>query len=153
MYVKSRTRTITFLFANWILASRILLNWMYCHAYLLNRFVTLSFLIKKRKNCVLFLFLGDTHWKAGRNDKIKLCMDKLTFTYLGSLVTNRCEVWSLRLREERRLRVFENRILKRIFGPKRDVNVKWRRLYHEELHSFYRSSNSIVRVIKSRRLR
>ena len=51
-----------------------------------------------------------------------------------------------------RLRVFENRILRRIFGPKRDENGNWRRLHNEELHSLYRSPN-IVRVIKSRRLR
>ena len=54
--------------------------------------------------------------------------------------------------EESRLRVFGNRILRRIFGAKRDENGEWRRLYNEELHSLYRSSN-IVRVIKSRRLR
>ena len=50
------------------------------------------------------------------------------------------------------LRVFENRILRRIFGPKRDENGEWIRLHIEELHSLYRSPN-IVRVIKSRRLR
>ena len=48
--------------------------------------------------------------------------------------------------------MFENRILRRIFGPKRDENVEWRRLHNEELHNLYRSPN-IVRVIKSRRLR
>jgi len=59
---------------------------------------------------------------------------------------------SLTLREERRLRVFENRILRRILGPKRDENGEWRRVHNEELHNFYRSPN-IVRLIKSRRLR
>ena len=62
-----------------------------------------------------------------------------------------CEAWSLILREKSRLRVFENRILRRIFGPKGDENGEWRRLHNEELHSVYRSTN-IVRVISSRRL-
>ena len=53
-----------------------------------------------------------------------------------------CEIWSLTLREECRLRVFENRILRRIFGPKRDDNWEWTNLYNEELHSLYRSPNS-----------
>ena len=59
-----------------------------------------------------------------------------------------CETWSPTLREERRLRVFENRILRRIFGPKRDENGEWRRLHNEELHSLYCSPN-IIRAIKS----
>ena len=63
-----------------------------------------------------------------------------------------CEAWSLTLREESRLRVFENRTLRRIFGPKWDENGEWRRLHNEELHSLYRSLN-IDRVIKSRILR
>jgi hypothetical protein len=57
------------------------------------------------------------------------------------------------LREECRLRVFENRMLRRIFGPKRDeVTEEWRRLFNEKLHALYSSPN-IIRVIKSRRLR
>ena len=61
------------------------------------------------------------------------------------------ETWSLTLREESRLRVFENSILRLIFGPNRDENGEWRRLHNEELHSLYRSPN-MFRVIKSRRL-
>ena len=63
-----------------------------------------------------------------------------------------CETWSLTLREESRLRVFENKILRRIFGPKRGANGEWERLHNEEHHSLYRSGN-IVRVIKSTRFR
>jgi hypothetical protein len=64
-----------------------------------------------------------------------------------------CETWSLTLREEHRLRVFENRVLRRICGPKMDeVTGGWRKLHNEELHGLY-SSSSIVRVIKARRMR
>ena len=64
-----------------------------------------------------------------------------------------CETWSLTLREERRLRVFENRVLRRVFGPKRDeVTGDWRKLHNEELNDMYCSRN-IVRVIKSKRIR
>ena len=60
-----------------------------------------------------------------------------------------CETWSLTLREERRLRVFENRALTRISGPRRDeVTRKWRKLHNEELNDLYSSPN-FVRVIKS----
>jgi hypothetical protein len=64
-----------------------------------------------------------------------------------------CETWSLTLREEHRLRVFENRVLRRIFGLKRDeVTGGWRKLHNEELHNLY-SSPSINRMIKSRSMR
>jgi hypothetical protein len=63
------------------------------------------------------------------------------------------ETLYLTLREEHRLRVFENKMLRRIFGPKRDgVTGGWRKLRNEELHGLY-SSPSIVRVIKARRMR
>ena len=63
-----------------------------------------------------------------------------------------CETWSLTLREERRLRVFENRVLRRVFGPKRDeVTGEWRKLHNEELRDLYSLPN-IVRVEKSRRM-
>jgi hypothetical protein len=56
-------------------------------------------------------------------------------------------------REEHKLRVFENRVLRRVFGPKSDgVTRGWRKLHNEELHNLY-SSPSIVRIIKSRRMR
>jgi hypothetical protein len=64
-----------------------------------------------------------------------------------------CETWLLKLKEEHRLRVFENRVLRRIFGPKRDeVKGEWRKLHNEELRGLYSLPNS-VRVIKSKRLR
>jgi hypothetical protein len=64
-----------------------------------------------------------------------------------------CETWSLTLREEHRLRVFENRVLRKIFGLKRDeVKGERRKLHNEELYDLY-SSPSIIRIIKSRRKR
>jgi hypothetical protein len=68
------------------------------------------------------------------------------------LILYGCETWSLVLREEHRLRMFEKRVLRRIFGPKRDEVISgWRKLHNKELHNLY--SSSIIRVIKSRRVR
>jgi hypothetical protein len=64
-----------------------------------------------------------------------------------------CETWSLTLREEHRLRVIENMVLRRIFGSKRDeVTGGWRKLHNEGLRDLY-SSPSIIRIVKSRRMR
>jgi hypothetical protein len=64
-----------------------------------------------------------------------------------------CETWYLTLREEERLGVFENRVLRRIFGLKRDeVTGEWRKLHNEELHGLY-SLPSIIKIIKARRMR
>ena len=62
-----------------------------------------------------------------------------------------CETWSLTLKEEYRLRVFENKVLRKIFGAKRDeITGEWRKLHHVELHALYSSPN-IIRNLKSRR--
>jgi hypothetical protein len=76
---------------------------------------------------------------------------KIYKTVILPVVLYGCETWSLTLREEHRLRVFENKVL-RIFGPKREEDGSWRKLHNDELHSLYSSPN-IVSVIKSRRMR
>jgi hypothetical protein len=74
-------------------------------------------------------------------------------TIILPVVLYGCKTWSLALREENRLRVFENRVLRRIFGPKRDEAIGgWRKLHNGELHNLYCSS-SIIGIIKSRRMR
>jgi hypothetical protein len=76
----------------------------------------------------------------------------LNYKILPAVLYGR-ETWSLALREEQRWRVFENRIVRRLFVQKREEVVgDWRKLHYEELHNLY-SSPSIIRIIKSRRMR
>jgi hypothetical protein len=83
-----------------------------------------------------------------RNVKVKTYK-----TIILPVVLYGCETWSLTLREEHGLSVFENRVLRRILGPKRDeVTGEWRKLHNEELHNLY-SSPDIIRQVKSRRMR
>jgi hypothetical protein len=78
---------------------------------------------------------------------------KQFITIILPVVLYGCETWSLTLREERRLRVFENRVLRRVFEPKRDeVTGERRKLHNEELSDLYSLPN-IVRVVKSRRMK
>ena len=78
---------------------------------------------------------------------------KIHRTIILPIVLYGCETWSLTLRDERRLRVFENRVLRRILGPKRDeVTGEWRKLHNKELNDLH-PSPIIVGVIKSRSLR
>jgi hypothetical protein len=84
---------------------------------------------------------------TSKNLKIKIYK-----TLILLVVLYGCETWSLTLREEQRLRFFENRVLRVIFGPKREVDGSWRKLHNNEIHGLSSSSN-IVRVIKSRRMR
>jgi hypothetical protein len=91
---------------------------------------------KALKPCPSFRLVGETHF-------VYVSSDEVLYGY---------ETLSLTLKEEHRLRLFENRVL-RIFGPRRgEVTGGWRKLHNEELHKLY-SSSSIIRKIKSRRMR
>jgi hypothetical protein len=83
---------------------------------------------------------------------IKKLKIKIYKTVILPVVLYGFKSWSLTLGEEQRLRVFENRVLRKVFGPKREEDRSWRKLHNDELHSLY-SSPKIVRVIKSRRMR
>jgi hypothetical protein len=86
--------------------------------------------------------------QLSRNVKVKVYRKIIV-----AIVLYGCETWSRTLREEHILRVFENRVLRRIFGPKRDeVTVEWRKLHSGELHNLYLLPD-IIRQIKSRRMR
>jgi hypothetical protein len=83
-----------------------------------------------------------------RNTKIRVYR-----TIILPVVLYGCETWTLTPREEQRLSVFENRVMRRIFGNRRDrATGEWRRLHNEELNNLY-SSGNIIHVIKSRRMR
>jgi hypothetical protein len=83
-----------------------------------------------------------------RNVKVKIYK-----TIILPVVWYGCKTWSLTLREEHRLRAFNNRVLRRIFGHKRDeVTGEWRKLHNEKLHNLYSFPN-IIRQGKSRRMR
>jgi hypothetical protein len=80
-----------------------------------------------------------------RNVKVKIYK-----TIIVPNVLYGCETWSLTLSEEHRLRVFENRVLRRIFGPKRDeVMGEWRKMHNEELHNLYSSPDIIRSQVKA----
>jgi hypothetical protein len=90
-------------------------------------------------------YVSPSHIK--KNLKIKIYR-----TAILQVVLYGCETWSLTLREEHRLRVFEKRVVRKIFGPEIEENGSCRELRNDDLHGLYSSPN-VVRVIKSRRMR
>ena len=96
--------------------------------------------------------MNRVQWRAVTNHV--LISDGIEYrTIILPVVLCGCETWSLTLRDERRFRVFANRVLRRVFGPKRDeVTGEWRKLHNEALSDLYSLPN-IMRVVKSRRMR
>jgi hypothetical protein len=104
--------------------------------------------IKRRLNSGNACYHSVQNGLLPKNVKIRIYK-----TIILPVVLYGCETWSLTLREEHGLMVFENRVLRRIFGPKSDeVTGEWRKLHNEELRDVY-SSTSIIRIIESRRMR
>jgi hypothetical protein len=108
--------------------------------------------IKKRLNSGNACYHSDQNLSSSHllSKNIKVRIYKIIFL---PVVLYGCETCSLTVREEHKLRLFENRVLRRIFGPKKDrMTGWWRKLHNEELHNLY-SWPIIIRIIKSRRLR
>jgi hypothetical protein len=105
--------------------------------------------------------VAETCRRINKKEKLKVALMSVYLVYMKcttiilAVVLYGCETWSLSLREEHRLRVFENRVLKRIFGLKMDEIIgDWRKLHYKDLHNLYSSSNiPVIRMIKSNRMR
>jgi hypothetical protein len=92
-------------------------------------------------------------WSSHLLQKKKTVKIRIYKTIILPVVLHGCETWSLILRNKYRLRIFENRVVRRIFGPRRDeVSGGWRKLHNEELHDLY-TLPSIIRMTRSRRVK